>query len=190
MRYRNDTYAEDVWDVYWYKKNLEGDILGVYNSTGTKLVSYTYDPWGKVYIRYISGGASTSAAKNSLMYRGYYYDKEIGLYYLQSRYYDASVSRFINADDAEVTTHSNRQQNSFTYCANNGIVAYDTLGYFPVHLVVGTVAGFIWGIAPRLLKMILFKQRAKLSDVLCDGLAGAVGGLITAATGNSTLEHS
>ena len=109
------------------------------------------------------------------------------MYYLQSRYYDATVGRFVNADDVEVTTHSNKQQNSFTYCANNGIVAYDTLGYFPVHLVVGTVAGFIWGIAPRLLKMILFKQRAKLSDVLCDGLAGAVGGFITAATGNSTL---
>ena len=82
MQYRNDTYTKNKWDTYWFEKNLQGDILGVYNSTGTKLVSYSYDPWGKVYIHYTSGGANTSAAKNSLMYRGYYYDKDLELYYV------------------------------------------------------------------------------------------------------------
>ena len=175
---------------YYFIKNLQGDVIAIVDKDAEPVAKYTYDAWGAI----TSAATHTDLTKgvdiatiNPFRYRGYYFDEEIDLYYLQSRYYDASVGRFINADDAEVTTHSNRQQNSFAYCANNGIVAYDTLGYFPVHLVVGTVAGFIWGIAPRLLKMILFKQRAKLSDVLCDGLAGAVGGLITAATGNSTL---
>ena len=171
---------------YYFIKNLQGDVIAIVDKDAQTVARYSYDAWGVPEVKLDSSNCQI-ATVNPFRYRGYYYDEEIGLHYLQSRYYDASVGRFINADDAEVTTHSNRQQNSFAYCANNGIVAYDTLGYFPVHLVVGTVAGFIWGIAPRLLKMILFKQRAKLSDVLCDGLAGAVGGLITAATGNSTL---
>ena len=169
---------------YYFVKNLQGDIIEIVSKDAVAIARYSYDAWGVCTVTQDSIGIATI---NPFRYRSYYYDEEIELYYLQSRYYDARIGRFINADDTEVTTHSNKLQNSFTYCANNGIVAYDTLGYFPVHLVVGTVAGFIWGIAPRLLKMILFKQKAKLSDILCDGLAGAVGGLITAATGNSTL---
>ena len=46
MRYRNDTYAEDVWDVYWYETNLQGDVVGIYDQTGKKLIGYTYDAWG------------------------------------------------------------------------------------------------------------------------------------------------
>ena len=128
MRYRNDTYAKDVWDIYWFDKNLQGDILGVYNSAGTKLVSYSYDPWGKVYISYSNGGASTSAAKNSLMYRGYYYDKDLGLYYLISRYYDANTCRFISADGYVSTGQGLTGYNMFAYCGNNPVNRVDSTG--------------------------------------------------------------
>ena len=128
MRYRNDTYAKDVWDIYWFDKNLQGDVVGVYNSTGTKLVSYSYDPWGKVYISYSSGGASTSATKNSLMYRGYYYDKDLGLYYLISRYYDANIGRFISADGYVSTGQGLTGYNMFAYCGNNPINRSDSTG--------------------------------------------------------------
>ena len=36
---------------------------------------------------------------NPLTYRGYIYDSETGFYYLQSRYYDPTVGRFLNADN-------------------------------------------------------------------------------------------
>ena len=132
MRYRNDTYAKDVWDIYWFDKNLQGDILGVYNSAGTKLVSYSYDPWGKVYISYSSGGASTSAAKNSLMYRGYYYDKDLGLYYVSSRYYDPEIGRWINVDSVIADVGGSIQgYNMFAYCFNNPINMSDSSGHWP-----------------------------------------------------------
>ena len=40
------------------------------------------------------------AEVNPISYRGYYYDSETEMYYLQSRYYDQSIGRFLNADDA------------------------------------------------------------------------------------------
>ena len=62
----------------------------MYVTSGTKLVSYTYDAWGKVtMITHVSlTGTNIGAMYNPFRYRGYYYDTETGLYYLNSRYYD------------------------------------------------------------------------------------------------------
>ena len=65
-----------------------------YIENGTKLVSYTYDAGGNVTTTYHNSGASTAAQYNPLRYRGYYYDTELGFYYLNSRYYDPDSGRF------------------------------------------------------------------------------------------------
>ncbi len=62
------------------------------------MVTYTYDAWGKP-ISITGSLASTVGQKNPIRYRGYYYDTETGLYYLQSRYYDPVVGRFLNGDN-------------------------------------------------------------------------------------------
>ena len=98
MRYRNSSYAEGVFDEYLFEKNLQGDVVAIYNASGTKLVSYTYDAWGKVTTAYTNNGASTGARYNPFRYRGYYYDEDTGFYYLNSRYYDPCIGRFISAD--------------------------------------------------------------------------------------------
>ena len=83
--------------TYYYATNLQGDVVALLNASGTAVVTYTYDAWGKLLDT--SGTlASTLGALNPLRYRGYVYDTETGLYYLQSRYYDPEVGRFINAD--------------------------------------------------------------------------------------------
>ena len=70
--------------TYYYVKNLHGDIVAILNSSGTAVVQYTYDAWGKVLS--ITGSmASTLGTLNPLRYRGYVYDQETGLYYLRSR---------------------------------------------------------------------------------------------------------
>jgi len=129
FKYRSNSYASDTWDVYWYGKNAQGDILHVYDDFGTKLVSYTYTAWGKTTISYSGSGASTTAVKNNLTYRGYYYDSDLGMYYLQSRYYDPIVCRFINADSALYDNLSG--YNLFAYCYNNPVMYIDPTGCSP-----------------------------------------------------------
>ena len=107
---------------YGYRKNLQGDITGIYSvETGDLLVSYVYDAWGKVTAT-DEAGTSESAdilTYNAYLYRGYRYDAEIGLYYLNSRYCDPETGRFINADSILDLNHGNRGTNLFAYAINN-----------------------------------------------------------------------
>ncbi len=129
MQYRLTTYAEDVWDVYWFERNLQGDIVGVYNKSGTKLISYTYDAWGNFTTTYYNNGASTTAVKNPFRYRGYYYDSDLQLYYLQTRYYDSVTGRFISADSIIPIVSDNLDGfNLYCYCLNNPVNLYDPTG--------------------------------------------------------------
>ena len=130
--YRSSSYSEDTWDVYWYEKNLLGDIVAVYSSTGTKLVSYTYTAWGDFTTTYHNGGANTTAVKNNLTYRGYYYDSDLGMYYLQSRYYDPVVGRFISPDSLMSGVNGSLHGfNLYAYCFNNPVSYTDSEGNWP-----------------------------------------------------------
>ena len=74
---------------YFYLTNQMGDVLAITDANGDIVGNYEYDAWGKVLT------ADTDIAKqNPLRYRGYYYDNETGLYYLQSRYYDSFLCTF------------------------------------------------------------------------------------------------
>ena len=72
-----------------------GDVMEILDKDGNAVVSYLYDAWGAP-ISITGPMASTLGAQNPIRYRGYYYDTETGLYYLQSRYYDPVVGRFLN----------------------------------------------------------------------------------------------
>ena len=112
---------------YYYIRNGQGDIIGILDSSGTQIVSYVYDSWGKLVS--ISGSqADTIGETNPFRYRGYYYDTETGLYYLQSRYYDPEVGRFINVDNAIGVNGDIHTYNLFTYCGNNSVNRVDPTG--------------------------------------------------------------
>ena len=128
FQYRNSTYAEKTFDTYWYEKDMFGNIVGVYNKNGVKLVSYEYNAWGICYEQYYNGGANTSVVKNPYTYRGYYYDSDLGLYYLESRYYDPNTCRFINADGYVSTGQGLLGYNMFAYCGNNPVMRVDPNG--------------------------------------------------------------
>jgi RHS repeat-associated protein len=83
---------------HYYQHNLQGDIIGLTNTSGTQVVAYTYDSWGK-QLTCTGSLASTLGVANPLRYRGYIYDEETGLYYLQSRYYNPVLGRFISKDE-------------------------------------------------------------------------------------------
>lgn len=89
-----------------------------------------YDAWENVTYDYNEEldslgklEAMIVAAMNSIMYRGYFYDFETGLYYLQLRYYDLETGRFINADDTAYIGYDSSpiSTNIFAYCANNPV---------------------------------------------------------------------
>ena len=129
MMYRTTNYAVGDFDVFWYEKNLQGDIVAVYNETGTKVAAYTYiDAWGNHSVSYTNGGNSTGAIYNPFRYRGYYYDADLGMYYLQSRYYDSKICRFINADGYASTGQGLTGNNMFAYCGNNPVNRVDPTG--------------------------------------------------------------
>ena len=86
---------------YYYEYNLQGDVAGIVNSSGQNVVRYTYSAWGKP--ESCTGNTELGEA-NPIRYRGYYYDAETGFYYLLSRYYDPDVGRFLNADNAILST--------------------------------------------------------------------------------------
>ena len=121
MQYRGANYSANTWDIYWYEKNLFGDIVAVYNHSGTKLVSYVYDAWGNFTTTYHNGTTSNSVvANNPFTYRGYYYDCDLELYCLQTRYYDSNTGRFINADDVGYLGENGdiNSYNLYAYCSN------------------------------------------------------------------------
>ena len=125
---------------YFYVKNLQGDILKVITATGTEAATYTYDAWGRVLT-----STGDLADINPLRYRGYYYDTETGLYYLQSRYYDPEVSRFINPDSFATTDVDGvLSANMFAYCENNPVTRSDSTGCaFGTLLGVALIAGLV-----------------------------------------------
>ena len=128
MQYRTLSYAEGAFDTFYFEKNLQGDIIAVYNASGTKLVGYTYDAWGNCTTTYYNGGGSTGAQYNPFRYRGYYYDTDLGLYYLNSRYYDPNTGRFINADGYVNANGDLIGFNAYAYCSNNPIMNVDHSG--------------------------------------------------------------
>ena len=118
--------------TYYYVKNLQGDIIAILNASGEQVVEYKYDAWGNVSID--EAPLETIGIKNPYRYRGYRYDNETGLYYLQSRYYDPKIGRFINADSWEYlcATSTTLSCNLFTYCENNPVNMVDPDGNYEI----------------------------------------------------------
>ena len=114
--------------VYYYVTNLQGDVTGIVGPSGSRVVAYTYDAWGNI-LTTTGSMASTLGTYNPLRYRGYVYDTETGLYYLQSRYYDPETGRFVNGDDpAYLGVKGLLSYNLFAYCNNNPVMGYDPSG--------------------------------------------------------------
>ena len=124
-------------------------------------MQYSYDAWGTPVAitdgagNDVSGNASHIANSNPFRYRGYYYDVETGLYYLQSRYYDSQVGRFVNADGVSLLAYGLQkitQYNMYSYCWNNSGNMYDPTGDFPL---------FIFASAAGLVAYLITKEKTK-----------------------------
>ena len=132
--------------LYTYRKNIFGDIIAIYQGN-TKVAEYAYDAYGNCTIVFATGNAGIL---NPFRYRGYYFDEDMKLYYLQSRYYDPETGRFINADDVSYldpeTIHG---LNLYAYCLNNPVMYADPTGELAITsflIGLGIAAGVAAGI--------------------------------------------
>ena len=128
--------------TYYYILSLQGDVVAILNSSGASVVEYTYDAWGKL-LTTTGSMASSLGLHNPLRYRGYVYDQETGLYYLQSRYYNPTIGRFISADIFVSTGQGILGNNMYAYCGNNPISRVDSTGLFFNTICGALVGGFI-----------------------------------------------
>ena len=117
-------------EVYLYRKNVQGDVTHIYkrlpDNTLKQVAHYAYDAWGNIQILQDTDGIATL---NPFRYRSYYFDEETGLYYLQSRYYDPELGRFISADSIEyLAPETLGGLNLYAYCGNNPVMGIDPNG--------------------------------------------------------------
>ena len=179
--------------VYYYVLNVQGDVVGLLNSIGVIIAEYTYDPWGKLLSINTWGELPgenewyrSVAEATPLRYRGYYYDTETGFYYLQSRYYDPEIGRFINADTYTTTDADGiLSSNMFAYCENNPVMGVDPTGEW-VHLAIGAAIGAISSVATSYLSSKATGRDYSLLDAVVDAVSGAASGAL-AATGVGVL---
>ena len=111
--------------VYYYITNLQGDVMKLERADGGSGAQYAYDAWGNIVAM-----TGHLAELNPLRYRGYVYDQETGFYYLNSRYYDPAVGRFISADDFSNLDNFGGllRLNIFSYCSNDPVSREDESG--------------------------------------------------------------
>jgi len=116
---------------YVYRKDVQGNIIAILDSTGKVVVEYKYDAWGNHKVLDSNGNDVTSGigVLNPFRYRSYYYDTETELYYLQTRYYDPEVGRFINMDSVDYADPETiNGLNLYSYCNNNPVMNIDPEG--------------------------------------------------------------
>jgi RHS repeat-associated protein len=129
---------------YYFQKNLQGDVIGITNEHGTVVGAYRYDAWGFntgiITCTELTDGVDI-ANINPFRYRSYYFDKEIEMYYLQSRHYDPVVGRFVNADVVDVATLKGGKGygNLFAYCENDAVNQSDAFGNLGINSLLSLI---------------------------------------------------
>ena len=169
------TNGSDSPVTYYYITNLQNDVMYMVDANGTKVAEYKYDPFGKVIT-----ATGSMAAINPIRYRGYYFDTETGFYYLQARYYDPTICRFINADFPEYSNKvSLGDSNLFVYCGNNPVCNEDKNGEW-LNVVIGAVVGgLIGGIVSAVTS---YKETGHVDwgSVIVNTATGAISGALSA----------
>lgn len=164
---------------YFYIFNAQSDIVGIRDTNGTVVANYVYDSWGKLLSITDANGNDVSNDKthiayiNPLRYRGYYYDSETKLYYLNYRYYDPETGRFLSTDD-----RTSDDFGLYVYCMNNPINMVDYDGHEAVTLAALTILGApevaLLAAAVSAIMIPLVVMNPRLKDVVDEAINWAV----------------
>ena len=125
-------YSRDggSYTPYYYRRNAFGDVIAIYDATGNRKAEYAYDTWGNCKLVYEATGSEIGWI-NPIRYRGYYYDEDTGLYYLNARYYNPEWRRFISPDSTEfIDPETPNGLNLYAYCYNDPVNYADPSGHW------------------------------------------------------------
>ena len=144
------------------------------------MVEYKYDAWGNHEAEVADENYVTLANLNPYRYRGYYFDSETDLYFLQTRYYDPVVGRFISRDSIEYADPETIcGLNLYAYCGNNPVMNVDPTGTFILSLIIAAVIGAAASALSSVVSQWLTTGTVNWGQVGISALFGAVGGLLS-----------
>ena len=180
--------------LFYYVTNLQGDVVGIV-CEAKEVGSYVYDAWGNPISTSSNGTAEANIIQNNpLRYRGYIYDTETGFYYLQSRYYDPVICRFINADGQ--LNGGILGNNLYSYCENDPVNYYDPNGEFAVSaIIICAIIGAAIGFGATAYVDYaddgkIFNGSVSTEGYVVNTIVGGVVGAFTGGIGSSTFTFS
>jgi len=124
---------------YFFLHNQMGDVTHILDSEGNTIVHYAYDAFGNIIKTEVTSGYGAIAELNPYTYRSYRYDREIDWYYLNSRYYNPEIMRFISSDGLLGQMGDILSTNMYAYCGNNPVMHIDPNGHFMVGVMVASI---------------------------------------------------
>lgn len=186
LRYLYDTNNEVIGfsmndNTYLYVKDMFKNVIAITNQAGVEMCQYHYDAYGNFMITASIAGGEILGELNPIRYRSYYYDKETGLYYLKTRYYDPETCRFISMDDVSyLDPNTINGLNLYCYCLNNPIMYRDENGTISVLLamiLIGAAVGAASYTASEVISYALTKEWSwSWGQFVGNTIGGAIGG--------------
>ena len=179
---------------YYFQKTIQGDVARIFNANGYLVARYVYDAWGNHTVYDADGNINTDANFigniNPFRYRGYYYDVETGLYYLNTRYYDPFACRFINADDISyIEPETINGLNLYSYCLNTPVMYVDPTGHFSIGTFIKGLGNIITGVLAIGAGAIVLIGGAPVGMIIVSGIT-LTAGVLTLNNGIADTSES
>ena len=163
---RSYSYGPDVDDVlsmstygaatntYFYLKDAIGSVHALVNTNGTVVEQYKYTAWGEVTVLSSNGTAlAASTYGNRFTWQGREVSYSTGLLFFRSRYYSASLGRWLSKDKIGISGG----QNLYAFVDNCPTMFLDPFGLAPAETgfmgasqtMAGYLDGLLLGVLPN-----------------------------------------